>query len=424
MLQFVTDTEARLRELGIRPGMRVALHLPNSAAMVVTVVACWRIGAVVVPLSLRYSQTQLAAAIEAMGCDVLITPQMLETLCPCQGSVFERISLSDLDLDPSAEATIVLTSGSTGRPKGVLHTLANHAASARASDEILPFDKGDVWLVSLPMHHVGGLALIMRALLHGGTLLFPDTDWQTALQHETVTHVSLVPTQLRQGLTESETASALARLKVVLIGGAPCPDDLVTQACDRDIPIHITYGASEMASQITTTREVPVGSGPALSHAEIRIDRDHEILVKGRSLCRGYVVQGQVEPVTDGQGWFHTGDLGRLDEQGRLFVVGRRDTQFISGGENIHPEEIEQVLLALPTVAQCVVVPVPDVTYGQRPVAFVRGTASQEAMQAALTALERFKRPDRFLDWPEDLADPMKPNRPHMQDLAKSLLAL
>ena len=413
-----------MRELGIMPGMRVALHVPNTAAMAVTVVACWRIGAVVVPLSRRYTQMQLEAAVESMDCDVLITQEMLERLCSYREYVFEQLCLSALNLDLSQDATLVLTSGSTGRPKGVLHTLAHHVASAKASDEVLPFSKGDVWLVSLPMHHVGGLALITRALLHGGTLLFPQTDWRTALTRETVTHVSLVPTQLRQGLLEPETASALTRLKVVLVGGASCGDDLVAQACARGVPIHITYGASETASQIATTRDMPVGSGRALSHAEIRIGPAGEIQVKARSLCRGYVVPGKIVSVTDEQGWLDTGDLGRLDAQGTLFVTGRRDTQFISGGENIQPEEIEQALLALPEVNQCVVVPIPDARYGQRPVAFVQGTASQEAMNNALGSLEKFKHPDHFFDWPEDQAAHMKPNRSLMQDLAKSLLAL
>ncbi len=424
MLSLVIDAEARLRSLGVHSGMRVAFHVHNRAAMVVAVVACWRIGAVVVPLSTRYTEGQVDAAVESMGCDLRVTAEMLERLCSYQGHVFEGVCLSDLDLNLSQDATIVLTSGSTGQPKGVLHTWANHVASAKASDEVMPFGQGDVWLVSLPMYHVGGLALIVRALLHGGTLLCPETDWQTALTQEAVTHVSLVPTQLRQCLSQGHMMALLAELKTVLVGGAPCPEGLVSQAQSLGITVHITYGASEAASQITTTQGVPVGSGRALSHAEVRIDEQHEILVKCRSLCRGVVFQGQVTPVTDEQGWFHTGDLGRVDDLGHLFVLGRRDTQFISGGENIRPEEIEQAILTLPDVEQCVVVPVPDATYGQRPVAFVKGAASQDAIRDALACVESFKHPDHFFAWPQDLTGPMKPNRPMMQGRAKSLLAL
>ncbi|MCP4456031.1 MAG: o-succinylbenzoate--CoA ligase [Planctomycetes bacterium] len=425
MLSRVVATEKKLRKLGVLPGMRVAFHVPNSAAMVVTVVACWRIGAVVVPVSTRYTDTQVGGAIEGMACDsLMITPEMLERLCAFRSHVFESVRASELDLDLSLDATIVLTSGSTGQPKGVLHRLANHAASARGSDEIIPFGPDDVWLVSLPMYHVSGLALIMRALLHGGTLLFPEIDWLAALTQERVSHISLVPTQLKQCLSQAHTASALSRLKAVLVGGASCPAGLVGQAQSLGIKVHVTYGASEAASQITTTRGVPVGSGHALSHAEVRIDEHHEILVKSAALCRGVVCQGQVTPVTDEQGWFHTGDLGRLDDQGHLFVLGRRDTQFISGGENICPEEIEQAILTLLEVEQCVVVPVSDATYGQRPAAFVKGAPSRAAMTDALGCLEKFKHPDHFLDWPNHLVGPLKPNRPLMQDLAKSVLAL
>jgi O-succinylbenzoic acid--CoA ligase len=287
----------------------------------------------------------------------------------------------------------------------------------------MPSGRSDVWLVSLAMYHVGGLALIMRALLHGGSLLFAGKDWDTALTRGDVTHLSVVPTQLRQLLAQSDTAPLLRRLSAVLVGGASCPGDLVAQAQLLGIGVHVTYGASEAASQITTTQGGAVGSGRALSHTEVRIDEHNEILVRSEALCRGVVCQGQVTPVTDEQGWFHTRDLGRLDDQGHLFVLGRRDTQFISGGENIRPEEIEQALLALPEVEQCVVVPVPDATYGQRPVAFVKGLASRAAMMDALDCVEKFKHPDHFFDWPKDLAAPLKPNRPLMQDLAKTMLA-
>ena len=144
MLSRIIATEKKLRELGVQPGMRVAFHVHNSAAMVATVVACWRIGAVVVPLSTRYTEGQVDAAVESMGCDFRVTAEMLESLCSYQGHVFEGVCLSGLDLDLSQDATLVLTSGSTGQPKGVLHTLANHVASAKASDEIMPFGQGDV----------------------------------------------------------------------------------------------------------------------------------------------------------------------------------------------------------------------------------------------------------------------------------------
>jgi len=422
VLKVVFDTEARLRSLGVAPGMRVALSLNQGAAMAVTIVACWRIGAVVVPLSTRYSQVQVDSAIAGMGCDFIVTQAMGAYVCAYEGQDFGSVCLPDLNLDLSQDATLVLTSGSTGQPKGVLHTLENHLASATGSHGVLPFLQDEKWLVSLPLYHVGGLALIMRALLYGGTLLFPDTDWQAVLTQETVTHVSLVPTQLRQLLGQPHTASALTRLKAVLVGGASCPEGLVSQARALGIAIHITYGASEAASQITTTQGTPVGSGRALSHAQVRINQNNEILVKSPSLCRGYVCQGQVTPVTDEQGWFHTGDLGRLDDQGNLFVLGRRDTQFISGGENIHPEEIEQALLALPEVEQCVVVPVPDEVYGQRPAAFIKGSASRQALTDALASMEKFKHPDHFFDWPKDLGDRMKPDRLVMQRLAESLV--
>jgi O-succinylbenzoic acid--CoA ligase len=107
-----------------------------------------------------------------------------------------------------------------------------------------------------------------------------------------VTHLSVVPTQLRQLLAQSDTAPLLRRLSAVLVGGASCPGDLVAQAQLLGIGVHVTYGSSEAASQITTTKGMPVGSGRALSHVDMRIDEHNEILVKSQALCRGYVCQG------------------------------------------------------------------------------------------------------------------------------------
>ena len=461
MLPQILETEQRLRSLGIAPGMRVAFYCPNSSALVVTMVACWRIGAVVVPLSTRYSEEQVANAIEGMLCDVLIsdedmtsrplisfaqdakTAKKIKVLTLCDLGVFARdknelyathqkrvechfkdVTLDDLNLDLSQQASIVLTSGSTGQPKGVLHTLANHVASARASHEVIPFGQDDVWLVSLPLYHVGGLALIVRALLHGGSLLFPEQDWQSSLVNERITHLSVVSTQLKRLLDGDETVQALCKLKAVLVGGAFCPEHLIERCVELGIHVHITYGCSEAASQVTTTRDKPIGSGQALGCVKVEIAKDEEILIQSESLCQGYMVKGQIQPVTDKQGWFHTGDLGELDGQGHLFVKGRKDCRFISGGENIYPEEIERVLMAIPELLQCVVVPVDHPEFGHRPVAFLHAQGDlpcKDVLRDALKTIERFKHPDHYFQWPDGMLGTMKPERGRFEKLACNL---
>ena len=431
ILDAIHHTAEKLGAQGIQPGMRVGFRLPNQAAFAVTAAACWRIGAVPVPLSTRYTHYQTQTALKDMKCRSVILDKhamrefsipvlRLDRICHYNACTFGGVFWDDLNLTMEQEATMVLTSGSMGRPKGILHTFANHYYSALGSHERIPFVREDVWLVSLPLYHMGGLSLIARSLLHGGTLRFPQEDWQTDLVKHRVTHISLVPTQLRQLLSTPETCQALEKLKVVLVGGAPCPADLVKRAVDLQIPIHSTYGLTEMASQVTTTApgeaaECPGGCGQVLSHRELCMARDGEILVKGRTLCKAIVFGDKTFDPLDGEDWLRTGDLGSLDTQGRLTVWGRKDAMFISGGENIQPEEIEQALLQLPEVEQCLVVPIPDDRYGQRPVAFLRPVSSKrmnrsELLEAVLV-LERFKRPDHFFYWPAEAPNTFKPDR-------------
>ena len=167
------------------------------------------------------------------------------------------------------------------------------------------------------------------------------------------------------------------------MGGGPVPPSLVDEALARGLPLHTSYGLTEMASQVTTT---PPGAsleelrtaGRVLPDREVSISERGEILVRGETLFAGYVEGEELDRPLDAEGWFHTGDLGELDEDGYLRVGGRVDNLFISGGENVQPEEIEEALCRLEGVDEAVVVPVPDEEFGARPVAFVR-SGRQEA---------------------------------------------
>jgi len=192
-----------------------------------------------------------------------------------------------------------------------------------------------------------------------------------------------------------------------------------------------SYGSTEMSSQATATRlddppETLRTAGRPLAFREVSIASDGEILVRGRTLFRGYVEEEGVRSARDPSGWFHTGDLGRLDTDGRLVVTGRRDTMFISGGENIHPEEIEREILRFPGVTEAIVVPVPDPEFGARPVAFLRAAdgllpADSDLDRFLRLTLPGFKMPQRFLRWP-NVADGMKPDRRALAASAAGLL--
>ena len=357
-----------------------------------------------------------------------------------------------LTLAPDSAATVLFTSGSSGSSKAVLHRLGSHLASAAGSHAVIPLSPGDRWLLSLPCYHIGGLAILIRTLLAGATAVIPasisfrSTDETAALVTTAgrLSHLSLVPTQLLRLLSTAETTEVLRGAKAVLIGGAAAPPGLIRRAVDHDLPVHTSYGSTECASQVTTTPAgfhrdrradegtAPIPSGIVLPGRRIAIADNGEILVGGRTLLAGYIRDRRLVRADDA-GWFRTGDLGAVRSFGEfsavLAVHGRTDAMFISGGENIHPEEIVRVIEAHPDVAEAQVVPVPDDEFGQRPVAFVRtasGAAPEQVDAASLEignlGLARFKTPIAWLPWPESARAGLKPSRAALIEIACRVL--
>jgi O-succinylbenzoic acid--CoA ligase len=313
-------------------------------------------------------------------------------------------------------ATILATSGSSGRPKLVLHALVAHLASARASQHRIPVGPGCGWLLNLSPSHVSGLSILFRCLLHGATIVLPaEGEFEEAVRDPRVTHLSVVSTQLARLLASGVSPDPL---RAVLAGGGHIPVRLVNAAITARYPIHLTYGMTEAASQITTgprlsgTAEA-FSLGSLLPGTELRTDEEGRLMVRSRSLCLGYLrEEGGIQTVTDDEGWFTTGDLGRIDGEGLLRDLGRADRMFISGGENIHPETIERVLEESAAVRRAVVLPIPDPLFGERPVAFVCWSGAPDADSLRETVrrnLPGFMVPVRFLDWLEEVdVDPGK----------------
>lgn len=336
-----------------------------------------------------------------------------------------RCSASLLQLQE--DATVIFTSGSTGQPKGVVHAWRSHFYSARGATSALPLRSSDCWALSLPLYHIGGLAIVMRAALAGAAVAILDDpvhDWTT----RRITHGSLVATQLKR-LLEATDGPPPPWLRGLLVGGGPVPETLLDEAHARGWPVHTTYGSTEMASQVTTTlpggdRETLSTAGHVLPYRELMVRDTGELAVRGPTRCRAYLTpEGRTQPF-DAQGWLGTGDVGHIDAEGCLHITGRVDHQFISGGENIQPETVERALEALPQVARAVVVPVPDDEFGARPVAFVEpapGTAfAPSCYRTGLQGrLARFKHPDRYLLWPDDMPGGLKIDRTVLKKRAR-----
>lgn len=326
--------------------------------------------------------------------------------------------------------TAVATSGSTGTPRFAVHTLDNHLFAAVHANNNLPLNPCDVWLLSLPLFHVSGLSLLFRCILAGATLLISSGKniGDTLQLHPEISHVSLVPTQLARLLRTDAGARRLKELKGVLLGGAPANRSLIKEARARQVPLVRSYGMTETAAQFCATKpgaslEELYSSGYPLVSESIRIDQDSSIKLRSPAIFAGYYQpNGTIDRLVTADGWFSTGDLGYFDAYGRLHVTGRKDTLFISGGENIYPEEIEGELKELPEIEDAVVVEMPDNEYGALPVAFILwkdGCArDQEWLLSRLSSfLPRYKIPRKIFDWPEQSPPGMKTVRSFFRSL-------
>ena len=434
----VSDAAGRIIGEGCEPGDRVALRLEKDERYVVLFLAVLRAGCVACPISTRVPPEGVASLLRLAGCSALISDHDLppaitdllpvlrpeQALTPVPAGV---TAAGPTTVHPDRPATVVFTSGSTGVPKAALHTFGNHYYSALGSGANIPLGPGDRWLHSLPLYHVGGLSIIFRCLLAGATIALPEPESSLgeAIVRRGATHVSLVATQLQRLLQEDANLEAV---RAILLGGGPVPETLIDEALDRRLPIHTSYGLTETTSQATTTppdatRETLHTSGRALPHREVAVVEDGEILVRGETLFAGYIRGGVVDRPLDEGGWFHTKDLGELDYAGRLRVTGRRDNQFVSGGENVQPEEIEAALCRIEGVEEAVVIPVPDREFGERPIAYVRASSARPAQGWEKTleqVLPRFKIPIAFYDWPESSGpEGMKVDRAAFRKLAR-----
>jgi len=322
--------------------------------------------------------------------------------------------------DLQSPATIILSSGSTGQPKAVVQSLAAHIASAEGAATNMPIKPGDRWLWSLPLFHVSGLSIPIRCALAGATVVGASEERRLsakALADSNVSHLSVVGTQLRRLL--EEPAFPNQTLISVLLGGSSVDPKLVQTARSRGVGVLTTYGLSETASQVSTSSndDDPHGSGKVLPGREVKVDDSGEILVRGKTLCLGYYQDGKIHTVVDDQGWFSTRDLGKFDATGQLFVRGRIDNMFISGGENIYPEAIERTILNLFEVNQAFVIPKTDPEYGQRPVVFVDGQLPKDWQAVLRGSLQGFEVPVQCFEIPAELKDAVKVSRKELREL-------
>lgn len=420
----VAGMSARLDSWGLRAGDRTAVFLPNRPELVILVHALARLGAVIVPLNLRLTRFELADLLAQADVKWLLVGEEAETvrgLLPAertivietlQSGVVDSSGWAHREIALEREWGILFTSGTSGRAKGAVLTYGNLHASAMSSALRLGSHPDDRWLLGMPLYHVGGLSIVFRCALYGTTVVLQDgfepDALLLALDRYRVTMISLVPTMLRK-LLDRFVGVWPESVRLVLLGGAAAREDLVAEAISRGLPVALTYGLTEAASQVATAPPElvrrKVGSvGKPLDTISLRIVNEAgavqppgvpgEIQVQGPTVMRGYLGFPELT------GWLSTGDIGYLDGEGDLFVMQRRTDLIVTGGENVYPAEVESVLRAHPAVRDVCVVGLPDEVWGQRVAALVvpREKIDAEAIEAFLrTRLAGYKLPRRIV---------------------------
>lgn len=403
----VSRVAGHLIASGIQPGDRIVLKDDKSIAFVAIYLATLKAGAVFVPLNAAYTQSEVDYFID--------NAEPKRTITDARGFV-EQATASAHTLDhaipraPGDLASLIYTSGTTGRSKGAMLTHGNLAANAKALHEIWAFTPNDVLLHALPIFHVHGLFVAMHcAFLSGCPMIwlpkFTDADVLAGLKRATV--MMGVPTFYTRLLANPAfTRESASNIRVFISGSAPLlPTTFVEFEQRTGQRILERYGMSEAVIITSNPLEgdrIAGSVGYPLPGVELRIGGGQEtgvIEIRGPSVFGAYwrMPEKTREEFT-ADGYFITGDVGRRDPDGRVYISGRAKDLIISGGYNVYPKEIELVLDELPGVTESAVIGLPHADFGEAVCAVVIGAGDEAAMIAACRAkLAAFKTPKRIL---------------------------
>ena len=435
----VARLAAALRDRGLTPGARVAMLADNSHHYVEFYLAAAWAGGAAVPLNHRLANAEMSHVLCDSGAEILIIdqhhvarlPALLED-APCLREVLTigvpEGSLGSVDIElalakavPADEARgsldevvgIFYTGGTTGLPKGVMLTHQNMWASAWSFAIHVGIGTQSTSLCSTPLFHVSAMAALVPFLMVGGRVVilprFSTSEAIDAIQRHRVTVMNGVPTMARMLLEDPRFATAdLSSLQTVMFGGAPLPDALL-DAFAGAVPharMMPAYGMTELTACATILTDRPDAaargsaahrsSGPAVVGCDIRIVGPDdcevprgelgEICARGAIVMKGYWNRPDLTEATVRDGWMHTGDVGRMDAEGYVFIVDRLKDMIISGGENVYSAEVENALMQMPGVAECAVIGVPDERWGERVHAVVRPLAGATLDAPAVVA--------------------------------------
>jgi acyl-CoA synthetase (AMP-forming)/AMP-acid ligase II len=427
-LETVSAVAALLADAGLGPGGVLAIMLPNRVELITSMFAAWRLGAAVTPVNPALTGQEARYQIDDAGARVVVADPASAAKLDDGG--YRIIPVADVtsparapepvpvQAGPGTLALLIYTSGTTGRPKGVMLDHANVLATAELIVSWFGMTEETRSLLVLPLFHVNGVMVsVVSPLLAGGSTFIAErfdavTFWAT-VERARPTFFSAVPTIYALLVSRPGGHAATGTLRYVICGAAPMPPDLISEFEQRfGVPVVEGYGLSE-CTVVCTANPVhgmrKAGSvGLALPGVEVGVagpdgqalpaGQAGEVIVRGPNVMRGYLGRPAETAQVLREGWLHTGDVGRFDDDGYLTLVDRVKDMIIRGGENIYPKEIEDVLYTHPAVLEAAVIGRPDPVFGEQPVAFValrpgRSAAPDDLIEHCRASLARYKLP-------------------------------
>ncbi|HZW39946.1 MAG TPA: o-succinylbenzoate--CoA ligase [Ignavibacteriaceae bacterium] len=375
-----------LHDKGIRKNDFVAIDLENSVEYIYSVFALWYIEATPVLLNVRLMDKEKIELMEFTNCKFLISIKKITNeinhISPNELEL-KKIKYRNKKLDLSRTAIIIFTSGSTGKPKGVMLTFSNLIANNKSSDELLKYSRLNSWIASLPFFHIGGFSIITRSYLSNLKLIISDSlstnDLQKAFEKYKPSFASFVSTQLINFNVKNFEPK---KFKKLLLGGGFIRNNLITKGNKLGWNIFKVYGASETTAFVTALDTIKYkhklsSAGKPLKNFTVDIVKETnknegEIIIKGHSVFKGYFNNEEETRKKLKKDFYYTGDFGYKDDDGFIYVLARRMDLIISGGENINPFEIEEVLSRNKNIAEAYVIGIEDEKWGQVPAAVVK----------------------------------------------------
>jgi O-succinylbenzoic acid--CoA ligase len=388
--QKVLAIASLLNSQQISTGDRVGIIGQNNVDFVINVLALWQISAIPVPLNLRLNESEIEEQVRLANCSTILVQNELykkvistsKKVIKYPVLVIDYYSFPGRDeLKANDPAVIIFTSGSTTKSKGIILSFNSLYNSAINSNQILRYTHSDRWLASLPFFHIGGFSIITRSLLFGIPLIIPDSlsieDLTVSLNKWQPTFISLVAAQLKKLVNEG--ISSNPELKNCLIGGGFSDLELLKNAYELGWPVNIVYGSTETSSFVTALLKdeiiiKPNSAGRAVPTNRIQISDINgnelkpfeigEITTQTNSLMSGYLDEDETNKIIK-NGFYYTGDIGYVDEEGYLYIEGRKNYLISTGGENVNPIEIEKALLEHQLIEEAAVFPLKDKDWGE-----------------------------------------------------------